>query len=64
MYRIAIAGFQHETNTFVSKPTTLAQFQVADSCATMFQESSMISGTRAMKLPAAGIFDACRSASM
>jgi microcystin degradation protein MlrC len=64
MYRIAIAGFQHETNTFVSKPTILIRFQVANSCAEMFQESSMISGTRAMKLPAAGIFDACRSASM
>jgi microcystin degradation protein MlrC len=31
MHRIAIAGFQHETNTFVSAPTTLEQFQVADS---------------------------------
>ncbi|MGB1732710.1 MAG: M81 family metallopeptidase, partial [Paracoccaceae bacterium] len=59
MYRIAIAGFQHETNTFVSKPTTLVQFQVADSWPEMLQASDVISGTRGMNLPVAGFIDAC-----
>ena len=59
MYRIAIAGFQHETNTFVTKPTTLAQFQVADSWPEMLQGSDVISGTRGMNLPVAGFIDAC-----
>ena len=59
MYRIAIAGFQHETNTFVAKPTTLTQFQVADSWPEMLQGSDVISGTRGMNLPVAGFIDAC-----
>lgn len=63
MYRIAIAGFQHETNTFVSKPTTLAQFQVADSWPEMLQGSDVISGTRDMNLPVAGFIDACMRSS-
>ena len=58
MYRIAIAGFQHETNTFVSKPTTLAQFQVADSWPEMLLGPDVISGTRNMNLPVAGFIDA------
>ena len=59
MYRIAIAGFQHETNTFVTKPTTLVQFQVADSWPQMLQGSDVISGTQGMNLPVAGFIDAC-----
>ena len=59
MHRIAIAGFQHETNTFVSAPTTLEQFQVADSWPEMLWGSDVINATYGMNLPVAGFIDAC-----
>lgn len=55
MHHIAIAGFQHETNTFVSKPTTLAQFQASDSWPEILLGSDLISGTRGMNLPVTAI---------
>jgi len=59
MRRIAIAGFQHETNTFVSKSTTLTQFQIADSWPRMLHGSDVIDGTQGMNLPVSGFIDAC-----
>ena len=59
MHRIAIAGFQHETNTFVSATTTLEQFQVAVSWPEMLWGSDVINATYGMNLPVAGFIDAC-----
>ena len=52
--RIAIAGLQHETNTFVSEPTKLADFEQADSWPELLSGAETISRTRGMNLPIAG----------
>ncbi len=57
--RIAIAGFQHETNTFVSTPTDLADFEQADSWPELLLDDNVISQTRGMNLPITGFTDAC-----
>jgi len=52
--RIAIAGFQHETNTFVPGLTTLADFEQADSWPGLLWGDQVIGGTLGMNLPIAG----------
>ena len=55
--RIAIAGFQHETNTFVPFRTGFGEFRMADSWPRMLHGTEVISGTRGMNLPVAGAID-------
>lgn len=52
--RIAIAGFQHETNTFVPVMTGKAEFRVADSWPGLLLGAEVIDGSRGMNLPIAG----------
>lgn len=55
--RIAIAGFQHETNTFVPFRTGFGEFRMADSWPRMLRGTEVISGTRGMNLPVAGAIE-------
>lgn len=52
--RIAIAGFQHETNTFVPNQTTLSDFEMADSWPPLLLGNKVISSTKGMNLPITG----------
>lgn len=52
--RIAVAGFQHETNTFVAGETTLADFEQADSWPALVAGKELIEVTHGMNLPIAG----------
>lgn len=52
--RIAVAGFQHETNTFSPTKADYAAFEMADSWPGMLLGDAVISGTRGMNLPIAG----------
>ena len=54
MPRIAVAGFQHETNIFVDQPTTLAEFTRADSWPALLRGPEVLSDTRGLNLPIAG----------
>lgn len=59
--RIAIAGFQHETNTFVAGKTTLAEFEQADSWPALITGSDVIDVTHGMNLPIAGFAKAAKA---
>lgn len=58
--RIAIAGFQHETNTFVEKLTELDDFLQADSWPEMLIEQAVMTQTQGMNLPIAGFIAAAQ----
>ncbi len=60
--KIAIAGFQHETNTFAESRACLTEFQIADSWPPMLTDADVISGTKGMNLPIAGAASAALSA--
>ena len=55
--RVAAAGFQHETNTFVPFRTGFGDFRMADSWPRMLRGFEVISGTKGMNLPVAGAID-------
>ncbi|MEX0337859.1 MAG: M81 family metallopeptidase [Arenibacterium sp.] len=59
--RIAIAGFQHETNTFVSTPTRFEDFEQADSWPGLLSGEAVVAETRGMNLPIAGFVEAARA---
>lgn len=52
--RIAVAGFQHETNTLAPSRAGLAEFRMADSWPPLLQGTEVIPGTLGMNLPIAG----------
>ena len=54
MTRIAIAGFQHETNTFAPGKAGLAEFEMADSWPALLTGTNVVEQTRGMNLPIAG----------
>ncbi len=54
MTRIAIAGFQHETNTFAPGRAGMAEFEMADSWPALLTGAEVVEGTRGMNLPIAG----------
>ena len=58
MPRIAIAGFQHETNSLSPVVTELGDFEMADSWPGLLSGTEVISGTRGLNLPIAGFVDA------
>ena len=62
MPRIAIGGFQHETNTFVPNKATYHDFQIADSWPEMLLGPKVISGTKGINLPIAGFAGAAMEA--
>lgn len=52
--KIAIAGFQHETNCFNPKHTSLHDFEMADSWPRLLTAQDVINETQGMNLPIAG----------
>ena len=59
MFRIAVAGFQHETNTFVDRPTTLDKFLISDSWPQLLRGAEVLTETSGMNLPVAGFINRC-----
>jgi microcystin degradation protein MlrC len=62
MPRIAVGGFQHETNTFAALPATLADFQAPDAWPGLVQGAALFDAVRGINLPAAGFLDEARAA--
>ena len=58
--RIAVGGFQHETNTFAPHPATLADFEAPDAWPGLVQGDALLEAVRGINLPAAGFIDAAR----
>lgn len=58
MPRIALAGFQHETNSFGIGRAGLAEFEMADSWPALLSGTEVLSGTQGMNLPIAGFAEA------
>ena len=61
MARIAVAGFQHETNTFAPLKATLADFEAADAWPGLTQGAEVFGAVKGINLPAAGFIDEARS---
>ena len=57
MARIAIGGFQHETNTFAPSLATLAEFETADEWPELTTGPGLADRVRGMNLPIAGFID-------
>ncbi|MEL6767060.1 MAG: M81 family metallopeptidase [Pseudomonadota bacterium] len=62
MPRIAIAGFQHETNTFAPMQAGLRDFEIADSWPALLEGGEILPGTRGLNLPIAGFVQAAEKA--
>lgn len=60
--RIAVGGFQHETNTFSPVPATLADFEAADAWPGLVEGGDLLDAVRGINLPAAGFIDEANSA--
>lgn len=54
MIRIAVAGFQHETNTFVPGNADSGAFRMADSWPGLLRGREVLSGTEGMNIRIAG----------
>lgn len=61
MPRIAVAGFQHETNTFGATLATFADFELADSWPGLLRGPEVLSGTNGCNLPLAGFVQAAQA---
>jgi microcystin degradation protein MlrC len=59
--RIAIGGFQHETNTFAPHPATLADFEAADGWPGLTRGASLFESVSGINLPIAGFIAAARA---
>lgn len=62
--RIAIAGFQHETNSFNTVPADLPDFEMADSWPGLLRSGAVVTDTRGMNLPIAGFIAAADGADL
>lgn len=62
MRRIAVAGFQHETNTFGATRATYADFEQADAWPGLLTGEDVITGTAGINLPIDGFVDAAKAA--
>ena len=58
MTRIAVAGFQHETNTFGATKASFAEFEEADAWPGLLSGVAVLSGTAGINLPMAGFVEA------
>jgi microcystin degradation protein MlrC len=56
--RIAVGGFQHETNTFASVKATLADFTAADAWPGLVRGAEMLEAVRGINLPVTGFIEA------
>jgi microcystin degradation protein MlrC len=63
MARIAVGGFQHETNTFAPLKATLADFEQADAWPGLTTGPAIFDAVKGINLPAAGFIDEARSLS-
>jgi microcystin degradation protein MlrC len=61
MPRIAVGGFQHETNTFAALPATFADFEAPDAWPGLVRGDAMFEAVRGINLPAAGFVDEART---
>lgn len=59
--RVAIAGFQHETNSFVEDTTPFEAFVQADAWPGMLRGEEVVSGSRCRNLPIAGFVEAAEA---
>ena len=57
---IAIAGFQHETNTFSNVPAGMAEFEMADSWPGLLRGQEVLTGTDGLNLPISGFASAAQ----
>jgi microcystin degradation protein MlrC len=60
--RIAVGGFQHETNTFAPQKATLRDFELPDAWPGLTRGPALFDAVRGINLPAAGFIDAARTA--
>ena len=61
MARIAVGGFQHETNTFAKRETGLAQFIEPDAWPGLVRGLEMLDAIAGINLPAAGFVSEARA---
>jgi microcystin degradation protein MlrC len=61
MARIAVGGFQHETNTFSIVPATFADFEAPDAWPGLAIGDAMLEAVAGINLPAAGFVQEARS---
>jgi microcystin degradation protein MlrC len=61
MARIAIGGFQHETNTFAPLKATLADFEQSDAWPGLTAGAALFDAVKGINLPAAGFIDEAAS---
>ncbi len=61
MARIAIGGFQHETNTFSPTPASFADFEAPDAWPGLTRGGAMLEAVAGINLPAAGFVQEARS---
>lgn len=59
--RIAVGGFQHETNTFAPQPATFADFVAPDAWPGLVRGPELFDAVAGINLPAAGFIDAART---
>jgi len=59
--RIAVGGFQHETNTFAPAKATLQDFLTPDAWPGLVRGPELFDAVRGINLPAAGFIDEARS---
>ncbi len=59
MTRIAVAGFQHETNTFSSVPTDFESFERDAAWPGLTRGEAILSRFKGLNIPIAGFVDAC-----
>jgi len=60
--RLAVGGFQHETNTFARNPATLADFEAADAWPGLIRGAALFDAVQGINLPAAGFIAEARTA--
>lgn len=60
--RIAVSGFQHETNTFAPQKATFADFEAPDAWPGLTRGPALFDAVRGINLPAAGFIDEARTA--
>ncbi len=58
---IAIAGFQHETNSFGYGTAGMTEFEMADSWPALVEGDAVRDGTRGLNLPIAGFIEAAEA---
>jgi microcystin degradation protein MlrC len=61
MARIAVGGFQHETNTFATVPATYADFEAPDAWPGLTRGAALFEAVAGINLPAAGFVQEARS---